>query len=198
MRRYLLVLAVCIFAVPAFSQCVTTCGTERWPIKTGCDAQSGDVDVDNPVDTTIADLRKLPAPPGLHHLNTRVPDVEDKVFVIEATLTLFKSESDEDFHLVLSDHGKTMIAEIPNPSCVSDDSPFHGAIHDIRPCFADHFGNVKRKKNVNVRVRVTGVGFFDFIHGQTGVAPNGIELHPILGITFLDDADGTECGQAAQ
>ena len=27
---------------------------------------------------------------------------------------------------------------------------------------------------------VTGVGFFDFIHGQTGVAPNGIELHPVL------------------
>jgi hypothetical protein len=27
---------------------------------------------------------------------------------------------------------------------------------------------------------VTGVGFFDIIHGQTGVAPNGIELHPVL------------------
>jgi len=27
---------------------------------------------------------------------------------------------------------------------------------------------------------VTGVGFWDEIHGQTGVAPNGIELHPVL------------------
>ena len=27
---------------------------------------------------------------------------------------------------------------------------------------------------------ITGVGFFDVIHGQTGVAPNGIELHPAL------------------
>jgi hypothetical protein len=27
---------------------------------------------------------------------------------------------------------------------------------------------------------VTGVAFFDFQHGQTGVAPNAIELHPIL------------------
>jgi hypothetical protein len=26
---------------------------------------------------------------------------------------------------------------------------------------------------------------FDFLHGQTGVAPNGIELHPVLDITFL-------------
>jgi hypothetical protein len=31
---------------------------------------------------------------------------------------------------------------------------------------------------------MTGVGFFDRIHGQTGVAPNGIELHPVLDIQF--------------
>ena len=28
---------------------------------------------------------------------------------------------------------------------------------------------------------ITGVGFFDFDHGQAGVAPNAIELHPVLG-----------------
>jgi hypothetical protein len=34
-------------------------------------------------------------------------------------------------------------------------------------------------------VTITGVGFFDRVHGQTGVAlRNGIELHPILAITF--------------
>jgi hypothetical protein len=38
---------------------------------------------------------------------------------------------------------------------------------------------------VSAKVRVTGVGFFDKIHGQTGAAPNGIELHPVLGIEFL-------------
>ncbi len=27
---------------------------------------------------------------------------------------------------------------------------------------------------------VTGVAFWDFRHGQTGVAPNAIELHPVL------------------
>ena len=30
------------------------------------------------------------------------------------------------------------------------------------------------------RATITGVGFFDSIHGQTGVAPNGIELHTDL------------------
>ena len=28
---------------------------------------------------------------------------------------------------------------------------------------------------------ISGVGFFDFQHGQRGVAPNAIELHPVLG-----------------
>ena len=33
--------------------------------------------------------------------------------------------------------------------------------------------------------RVVGVQFWDFKHGQTGVAPNAIELHPILGFSCL-------------
>jgi hypothetical protein len=35
------------------------------------------------------------------------------------------------------------------------------------------------------KARVTGVAFFDFNHGQTGVAPNAIELHPILAFRCL-------------
>jgi hypothetical protein len=35
-------------------------------------------------------------------------------------------------------------------------------------------------------VRITGVGFFDKVHGQMGVSQlNGIELHPVLKIEFL-------------
>jgi hypothetical protein len=32
---------------------------------------------------------------------------------------------------------------------------------------------------------VTGVAFFDFDHGQTGVTPNAIELHPVLAFRCL-------------
>jgi hypothetical protein len=36
------------------------------------------------------------------------------------------------------------------------------------------------------RARITGVGFFDKVHGQTGVSQsNGIELHPILKIEWV-------------
>jgi hypothetical protein len=30
------------------------------------------------------------------------------------------------------------------------------------------------------RATVTGVGFFDIPHGQTGIAPNAIDLQPVL------------------
>lgn len=33
--------------------------------------------------------------------------------------------------------------------------------------------------------RITGIGFFDRAHGQTGAAPNVIELHPVLKIEWL-------------
>jgi hypothetical protein len=35
-----------------------------------------------------------------------------------------------------------------------------------------------------VPVTVTGEAFFDTLHGQEGVAPNAIELHPIFVIMF--------------
>lgn len=33
-------------------------------------------------------------------------------------------------------------------------------------------------------VTLQGLGFFDFAHGQDGVAPNAIELHPVISIVF--------------
>ena len=42
-------------------------------------------------------------------------------------------------------------------------------------------GAARAAVRVCARAVVTGVAFFDFQHGQTGVAPNAIELHPILG-----------------
>jgi hypothetical protein len=42
------------------------------------------------------------------------------------------------------------------------------------------FGATRAAVRLCARARVTGVAFFDFNHGQTGVAPNAIELHPVL------------------
>jgi len=45
--------------------------------------------------------------------------------------------------------------------------------------------DARRAARVCSRARVVGVAFFDYDHGQTGVAPNAIEFHPVLGFACL-------------
>jgi len=61
---------------------------------------------------------------------------------------------------------------------------FKDQIIQVRKDIDAKLGPIKGKKKPNIPVTVMGVGFYDPIHGQEGVAPNGIELHPILEIKF--------------
>jgi hypothetical protein len=163
-----------------------TCGVERWSVKTGGDPDAVNVDLNNPVPTTIGALRAL-TPPSTPPDNARFAPAENTVYVIRATMTMFKLETDVDYHIVVQDeNGATMVTEIPCPCCVAVSSPFTAAIANARQEFDSHFTATTFFQSVSVPVQITGVGFFDFLHGQTGVAPNGIELHPILDIKFLN------------
>ena len=77
-----------------------------------------------------------------------------------------------------------MIAEIPDPVCVGAGSPFAPGIQNARSEFDARYTPTTSFQVANIPVEVMGVGFFDFQHGQTGVAPNGIELHPVLDVVF--------------
>lgn len=160
------------------------CGHERWAIKTGTDRDASKIDLSDVAPAEIEDLDSLRAPKHLplHH---RVKPVEMSVYYVKATLVEFKRKKDGNYHLVLKGrHGHTMIAEIPSPHCVGSDSPFKAGIKKARREFSAHYRVKNYFRHVNTPVTVTGVGFFDFQHGQTGVAPNAIELHPVLDIQF--------------
>jgi len=164
------------------------CGKERWSVKTGTDSDAGSVNLGSPQNTTIAQLIVLTPPSPIPPANRFAP-TEKTVFVVNATLTDYKLEGgakgDSDDHLVLQDdQGHTMIAEIPSPGCVGAGSLFAAQIANARAEFERHFTATTSFQTANVPVQVTGVGFFDFPHGQHGAAPNIIELHPVLGIAF--------------
>jgi hypothetical protein len=157
---------------------------ERWPVKTGTDLDAGVVNLSSVTVTTVATMRSWPAP-GSIPANTRISPYETTQWVVYGTLTKYKLEDDSDYHLVISDEaGNTFIAEIALPACVGPSSPFTAAIANARAQFDDRFTATTSFQNTSVPVRLAGAGMFDFIHGQTGVAPNGIELHPILDISF--------------
>ena len=84
---------------------------------------------------------------------------------------------------VISDGQRTMIVELPEADCTA--GPFTTALSQARATFDVRHQATPRLQHVNEPVTVRGVGFFDRIHGQTGVAPNGIELHPVLAISFV-------------
>ena len=168
-----------------------SCGVERWSVKTGTDADAGSVNLSNPQGNTIVTLRSWTAPNPIPP-NNRVSPYETTTWVLDATLVEYKLENDSDYHLVIKDaSGNTMIAEIPDPACVGAGSPFTGAIQNARAQFDATYTATTSFQTANIPVQVTGVGMFDFIHGQTGVAPNGIELHPVLGIVFNPSSGGT-------
>ena len=176
-RRWVVLVAM---AGAAWAQC----GVERWSVKTGTDPDSGLVNTAVSTTTTIANMRALTAP-GTLPANNRVQPTETTVFVINATLTEYKLESDSDYHIVIQDaSGNTMITEIPSPSCVGTGSPFAALIASARSKFDGQLHATTSFQTANIPVQIKGVGFFDFLHGQTGVAPNGIELHPVLDIVF--------------
>jgi hypothetical protein len=167
-----------------------SCGVERWAVKTGTDADAGKITLQSTSNSTIAALTSLPAPSSLPS-NNRVQPTETTVFRLQATLTEYKLETDSDYHLVLSDGaGHTMIAEIPDPPCVGSGSPLASSIQKARTEFDAKYTPTSSFKTANVPVTVTGVGFFDFLHGQTGVAPNGIELHAVLDVQFGSGSGG--------
>jgi hypothetical protein len=163
------------------------CGVERWSVKTGTDPDSHSVSFVSQ-STTIATMRSW-SPPSPIPGNNRVSPFETTVWTIDANLLEYKFEDDSDYHIVLQDQsGNTIIGEIPNPGCVGSGSPFAASIINARLKFNAMFTASTSFKFANVPVQVTGVAMFDFLHGQTGVAPNGIELHPILDIVFANSS----------
>lgn len=159
----------------------TSCGTERWPVKTATDDDRNKIHHSS-TGTTIKYLRSRPAPSSMPQ-TSRVKPVEVTTFRVTATLVEYKLEADNDYHLVLRDgSGHTMIAEIPAPSCVGRISTERANITAARKWFNQHYTASSDFSYAGQRVTVTGVGFFDYLHGQTGAAPNGIELHPVTAI----------------
>jgi len=155
-----------------------SCGVERWPVKTLSDPRARDVDFAvRPA--TVRYLGSLRASPGGQ--DSRGP-LESRVFGVQARLVGVKREADSDYHLILSEGGATMIAEMPLVACTSG-AQHRYAMSTARAELERAVGGPVGESWIHPgpRVRVAGVLFFDFPHGQSGHARNYAELHPVIG-----------------
>lgn len=198
MRRYLAVALLAFATIPfawvglapgkstAASSKQVGCGIERWSVKTLADPAGRRLTL-SPRAATVRALRRKQVP-GYLGLRRHF-GVERTTFRVRAKLVEMKLEADSDIHLVLADPnrtGLTMIAELPSSSCNAGATPkARLEMANARTAFTASCGAAPSGsfRKLNGTARVTGVGFFDQIHGQTGVAPNGIELHPVVGFS---------------
>lgn len=204
-------LALHLLSTPVFA--FQNCGgTERWAVKDGTDPAATSIDLTNITPIDVANLLSLHQPHLPSDNRTRIVPDETHVFKISARLVKWKHEAnDDDYHLVLTDDtesftdehagiaptGHSFIGEVPNPDCTAGrdgsfgtQTPFISGIKTTRRTMDQRFPNANHAGGWNdghgVQVEVTGIGFFDRSHQQTGRAPNNIEIHPILAIHFLD------------
>jgi PKD repeat protein len=166
----------------------TSCGgVERWSVKVLTDNIANTV-VFAPKTTTVAHLVSIITPTPNPYM-PRYQPVEDSTYKVTCKITIKKAEADSDFHLVLSNGTQTLIGEIPDPICASvAASPYANLFQACRNFINANIasGNVS---NVNIpSVTITGVAFVDPPHGQTGAAPNNLELHPIIDIHFASNS----------
>ena len=174
--------------VPTQSSRGPACGLQRWPVKTLSDSDAAKVDF-RPRPADVTSLRALAAPASLPQ-DSRVTPTELETYVIQVEVQGFKLEDDSDVHVVVHPIGKpgeTMIVELAEATCNGAvGSLQRGAMQSARQSFTSICGDPSRRfKPCAATLEITGVAFFDFPHGQTGVAPNGIELHPVLSVTRL-------------
>jgi hypothetical protein len=179
-------------------------GTERWDVKDGSDQGARDIHPTVVNGITIADLNQLPAQP--FDPDGRMQE-EKVIYKISGVLRLFKHETDSDYHIVIADSGTvpystghSMVIEVPDPSCVSGPHHQFGAsqflqqLQDSRSDFEGATRSLPRNRDLgsrNIPITITGVLFFDFMHGQTGhglphpsqdsdTRDKVVELHPVL------------------
>ncbi|MSQ08110.1 MAG: hypothetical protein EXR44_02230 [Dehalococcoidia bacterium] len=137
-----------------------------------------------PTPASVEALVSVPRPDRVIS-DRRNGQVERSTFVVEAVLGVVKLEGDRDYHLVVVDRdtGSTMIAEFVDVTCPgAADSNYWPLMQGAREAFEQACGLPGTGfRDLVGAARITGVGFFDRIHGQRGVAPNGMELHPVIG-----------------
>jgi hypothetical protein len=95
-------------------------------------------------------------------------------------------EEDSDIHLILFDKGHYLIAEMLLGSCLPKTTRDGRAIIHARATFISKCGQATSSwQSLGAVAYISGVGFWDFPHGQSGHAPNYAELHPVTGLRIV-------------
>lgn len=121
----------------------------------------------------------------------RIKGVETTTYRVGVRLVEMKLEKDGDVLLVVVDpktHG-TMVVEFPALACIGKArAKVRPLMRNARAALIAACGEPDRGSFTRVggSATITGVGFFERGDGAPDAAPNGIELHPVLGFRMAE------------
>jgi len=186
---------ILVLAFEIIAQCGVKCGVERWPVKTLTDEKLSLLKLKPIKRKSITWLITREEPVEADKTdNARLIGIETMVFRVRGVVLGHVREDDKDFHVVIAEENdptKTMIIEFPSSECKSVcNSSLVAKMNKSRNDYLAKVGKPTTKyKELTTRIliEVTGVGFWDHKHGtpQHGVAPNNVELHPILSLKVI-------------
>jgi hypothetical protein len=174
-----------VLAVPQLTaKAALSCGEERWAVKTLSDRAAREVNF-HARHRTVDYLRHLPRP-DIGFDSPRQRPYEFRTYTVRAHLEAFVKEDDRDIHLIVSrPHHRhhVMITELPSVRCQGAASSIkkhamrRARRHLVAACGKPSSSSFRTLHGL---AKIKGVAFFDIAHGQSGAAPNYIELHPLL------------------
>jgi hypothetical protein len=159
------------------------CSTVRGAVKTLSDPAGRALSL-KPQPSTIRKLRRAHVP---RQLGRRNKGIERTTFRVTGRLVQMRLEEDLDINLVIADPrtGGTMVAAFPSATCTGGATrKARAKMTRARSAFLAACGTPTSSwQKLSGTGAITGVGFFNPVRGQDGAAPNGLELHPVVGFT---------------
>src|SRR5205814_316926 len=138
-----------------------------------------------PTTVRAINARRMPHPSP----RSRNNNFERRAWRVRAQIVEYKLEEDGDIHIVLFDRGSYMIAEMPSAGCLAR-ARARKAMIRVRRLFETRCGRATESwRDLGAVAYISGVGFWDFAHGQRGHGRNYAELHPVTGLRFVAGCD---------
>lgn len=163
------------------------CGKWRWDIKTASDLDSLQLSKFDTVFCSTPLLceidKRFRIKSSRYNKSFRYPE-ERKIFILEIKNFTITHEADSDTKIRFYDssYKRFIYFELPDTLCIDNSKSYQ------RKCFSESIQNIRRCETSSTakKIRIHGIGFFDFEHGKTKKLRIFFELHPILKVEILD------------
>ena len=186
-----------VVAIHSFAQQKSLqCGQWRWDVKTLTDKDGAALLKAQPkameFDRILFSMppRTLDKKSATDKVQPRFPSEKEVLEFTAYITTINITEDDHDFRIVLKSPGSdnTMLGELPNPDCATfsrfpeQRANFKQTWEQLSAIMTRISGDSKP-----VKVKITGVRFWDAPTGERGANISGLEIHPVLSVIVIPD-----------